>query len=85
MNPPLRFGLGDTLHAVSATFELKLMKGPFAGDRKGHFFQAAQLGGIEFEDFVFPAPLVGKPLVHIEQLAGEEGRFVTPRAVRGFP
>ena len=40
--------------------------------------------GVEIEHFVFPAALVGKPLVHVEQLAGEEGRLVAAGAGANF-
>ena len=76
VNASLGLGFGNPLHAVAAAFELKLLKGRFARDRKDDFLQAPQLGRAEIEDFVFPAPLVGKPLVHVEQLAREESRFV---------
>ncbi len=80
----LGLGLGNALHAMPAALELKLLKGRFAGDGKNDLLQSPQLGRAEIEHFVFPAALVGKPLVHIEQLGSEQCRFVAAGARPDF-
>src|SRR5580704_2813616 len=80
VNAALSLGLGNALHAMSAALELQLLEGSFASHREDDFLQSAQFGRAEIQNLVLPTAFVGEPLIHIEQLAGKQGRFVAAGA-----
>ena len=81
----LGFGLGHALHAMAAAFVLQLAVDAFAFDAQDQFLEAAQLGGVHVEDFDLPAAWSSAVvLVHVVQVAGEQGRLVAAGAGADF-
>ncbi len=71
----LLFGLGDSLHAVPATFVAESAIGVLAGDTEGDFLVAAMLGDVEVDELDLPVLGLGKSAIHFEEIASEEGGF----------
>ncbi len=82
MNPPLRLGFRDPLHAVPAAFKSEAVIRTVAGDRKNRFFDATHVGIRDVDQLGLPALGVGVFLIHAQQVIGEQGRFFAagPRA-----
>ena len=53
---------------------------PSPGDAERDLAEAGQLGRLEVERLELPAHLLGEPAVHLEQVAGEQGRLVAAGA-----
>ena len=53
---------------------------PSPDDAERDLAEAAQLGRLEVEDLELPAHLLGEPPVHLEEVAGEQGRLVAAGA-----
>ena len=76
----LGLGLGDALDAVAAALVLELAEDALALHAERDFLEAAELGGAVVEDLDLPALVLGVLLVHLVQVACEEGRLVAAGA-----
>ena len=76
MDAALSFGGRHALHPVHAGFELQPREHALAGDRGGGVAEAADIVGRDFHRLEPPALQTGVFLVHGEQVAGEQRRFV---------
>ena len=70
------FGHRHALDAVDAAFELQLGEHARAVDRGDRFLVAADLGRARRDQLEPPALGLGEALVHAQQVAGEQRRFV---------
>ncbi len=73
----LRFGFGNALDAMAAALELQVHEGPFPGNRHDDFLEASHFRIPHFHDLHFPPLRFDVTGVHIEEIAGEEGGFLT--------
>lgn len=82
MHATLRFGFRHALHAVPAALELQIAERPFAAHGKCDFPHAPQFRRRKFHDFDLPVLGLCVLLIHVEQIASEQGRFIAtcPRA-----
>ena len=81
---PLGLGFGHALHAMAAAFELQLAVGPFALDAQNDLLESAQLGRRHVEHFDLPALVLGVVLVHLVEVAGEQGGLLAAGAGANF-
>ncbi len=72
--------LRHALDAVAAALELEVPERALAGDAERDLAEAAQLGRHQLERLELPAHLLGVAAVHLEQVAGEQGRLVAAGA-----
>ena len=79
-------GLGrrHALHAVHAGFEFQMREHALARDGRDDFLVAADLAFAGRGDFDLPAAPGGIALIHAEQVAGEQRRFVAAGAGADF-
>ncbi len=77
VHPPLRLGLGHTLHAMRTGFELEpgVRALPFDGERR--FLQTAGVRRRDVDRFDGPTVAFGEALVHAVHVAGPQRRLVT--------
>ena len=73
-------GRWNALHAVDAALVLEAGVGAVALDDRRDRLDAADAGVVPVDDLDLPAPPLGVPLVHPEELGREEGRLVAARA-----
>jgi hypothetical protein len=83
LDPPLGLGGRDPLDAVAAALELEVPERPLAADPERGLAQAPQLGRDELQRLELPAHLIGVAVVHLQEVAGEQGRLVAagPRRI----
>mmetsp|Transcript_23803 Transcript_23803/g.42889 ORF Transcript_23803/g.42889 Transcript_23803/m.42889 type:complete len:276 (+) Transcript_23803:2041-2868(+) len=79
VDAPAAFGCRHTLHAVHTGFVFQPGKDILALDMGDHFFDAAQLGRLLFDDLHAPALPFGIALVHPQKVARKQRRFVAAR------
>ncbi len=84
MDATTGFGGRHALYAVNAGFELQLAENTLAGHRGDDFLVAAHLTFGHRVDLDLPALPRGITAIHTEQVAGENGRFVTAGAGTDF-
>ena len=76
----LGLGLGHALDAVAAGLELQVPERPVAADAEARLAVSAELGGHEFQGLELPAHRLGVAAVHLDEVAGEQGRLVAAGA-----
>ena len=79
-----RLGVGDTLHAMDAGFELELGESAAAADFRDNLLVAAHAAFAGGHHLDLPALPGGETLVHAEQIAGEQRRLVAAGAGADF-
>ena len=77
---PAALGRWNALHAVDAALVLEARVGAVALDDRRDRLDAADAGVVPVDDLDLPAPPLGVPLVHPEELGREERRLVAARA-----
>jgi hypothetical protein len=87
MDAALRLGDRHPLHAVHAAFVLqprphavRRRRAPARLDRDRHVLAAAEAGHGRVDDLGLPAPALGVPQVHAQQVTGEYRRLIPARA-----
>src|ERR1700730_13719573 len=84
MDTAARLGFWHTLNTVHAGFEFEPGKHVPTADRGARLFEAAKAGLGEVEDFEPPSPQRSVSLVHAEEDAGEQRRFLSSGACTDF-
>ena len=84
MNPALRFGLGNALHAVPAGLVAEMLVNLVPLHTENDFLVAAGIAGAGGDLFNIPAVRPGIACVHFVKIAGEEGRLVPAGAGPDF-
>jgi hypothetical protein len=84
VDAPRSFRHRHALHAVDARFEFQLGVGALAFDREHRFLHAAKIAVAQRQKLGLPALQLCVAGVHLEQLAGEERRFLATRSGADF-
>ena len=80
VNATLRFGDGDALDAVDATFEFEAAVGFVAGEAKNDFFEATSVVFVDGFCLNFQIVGFGVAEVHTVEFGGKKGGFVAASA-----
>src|SRR5262245_48713687 len=84
MNAALRLGIWHALYTVAAALVLQFTIDAFAFECQDNLLETAELRRTVAENLSLPALGAGMVLVHFEQSAGEECRFVATGAGADF-
>ena len=84
MNTPLRFSFRHTLHAVYAAFKLHAPKNTLSAQLKNYFLKPAELRRAGIHYFKAPAAAFSIMLIHAEQYARKQCRFLTASTAADF-
>jgi len=76
VNTSLRFGRRHALHAVHTAFPFHVPEYAVTGHVCDQFLVAASIALRGVDDIHLPAHDLEIPVIHPEQVAGEQGRFV---------
>ncbi len=76
--PTLALGDRHALHAVRAALELQTAPGGVARDHERDLVEPAEVADVARQHLELPALLGGVAGVHVEQVAGEQVRFLAP-------